>query len=35
MPDARSILKSRWLFNALLIAIVLALYAGPINFGLI
>ena len=35
MPNARSILKRRWSFNALLIALVLALYAASINFGLI
>jgi len=35
VPNARSVLTSRWLFNALLITLVLALYAGSINFGLI
>lgn len=35
MPNARSILKSHWLFNALLIAIGLGLYAASISFGLI
>ena len=35
MPNARTIFKSRWSFSALLVAIVLALYAASINFGLI
>ena len=35
MPNARSIFKNRWSFNALLIAIVLAMYVASINFGLI
>ncbi len=35
MPTARSIVKSRWGFNALLIAGVLVLYGTSLNFGLI
>ncbi|MBI5566462.1 MAG: glycosyltransferase family 39 protein, partial [Chloroflexi bacterium] len=35
LEQLRVFLKSRWLFTALLMAIVLALYAASINFGLI